>query len=239
MRIFLAGATGAVGRRLVALLLRAGHEVTGTTRSADKASRLEASGIRPAIVDVFDALALARAVAAAEPEIIIHQLTDLPREPDRALIEAASARNARLRSDGTRNLIDAALHAGARRCIAQSNAFLYAPGPEPHGETDPLDAGGPRARVVEGVLALEQLVTRTPGIEGIVLRYGRFYGPGTWNAEPAGRTPVHVDAAARAAELAITRGAPGIYNVAEDDGSVRIEKARRELGWDPEFRLQD
>ncbi len=88
------------------------------------------------------------------------------------------------------------------------------------------------------MLKLEQLVTRTAGIEGIVLRYGYFYGPGTWNARPPGRTSVHVDAAAKAAELAVTHGVTGIYNVAEDDGSVRIDKARRELGWNPEFRLQ-
>jgi|SRR5437667_10695831 len=238
MRIFLAGATGVIGRRLIVLLRRAGHEVTGSTRSADKAPQLEASGVRPAIVDVFDAGALERAVAAAEPEGIIHQLTDLPHEPDRALIAAAAARNARLRIEGTRNLIDAALHADVRRVVAQSIAFVYAPRPEPHGEADPLDETGPQETTVRGVLKLEQLVTRTAGIEGIVLRYGYFYGPGTWNARPPGRTSVHVDAAAKAAELAVTHGVTGIYNVAEDDGSVRIDKARRELGWNPEFRLQ-
>jgi nucleoside-diphosphate-sugar epimerase len=215
MRIFLAGATGVIGRRLIVLLRRAGHEVTGSTRSADKAPQLEASGVRPAIVDVFDAGALERAVAAAEPEGIIHQLTDLPHEPDRALIAAAAARNARLRIEGTRNLIDAALHADVRRVVAQSIAFVYAPGPEPHGEADPLDETGPQETTVRGVLKLEQLVTRTAGIEGIVLRYGYFYGPGTWNARPPGRTSVHVDAAAKAAELAVTHGVTGIYNVAE------------------------
>ncbi len=110
-----------IGRRLIVLLRRAGHEVTGSTRSADKAPQLEASGVRPAIVDVFDAGALERAVAAAEPEGIIHQLTDLPHEPDRALIAAAAARNARLRIEGTRNLIDAALHADVRRVVAQAS----------------------------------------------------------------------------------------------------------------------
>ncbi len=88
-----------------------------------------------------------------------------------------------------------------------------------------------------GVVALEQMVTQTPGLVGLVLRYGRLYGPGTWTVSPPDSMPLHVDAAAEAARLAIMRGAPGIYNVAEDDGAVAIDKARRELGFDPSFRL--
>jgi nucleoside-diphosphate-sugar epimerase len=237
MRVFLAGATGAIGRRLVPLLLRAGHEVVGTTRSAVEAETLEASGVTPAVLDVFDASAAERAVASAAPEVVIHQLTDLPQEPDPALIAAALERNARLRIEGTHNLIEAALSAGTRRFIAQSIAFAYAPGSQPHRETDPLDEAGPHAITVAGVLRLEQLVTGTAGIEGIVLRYGRLYGPGTWRKVRAARTSVHVDAAASAAQLAVIRGTPGIYNVAEDDGSVTIEQARTEFGWDPDFRI--
>jgi nucleoside-diphosphate-sugar epimerase len=237
MRVFLAGATGAIGRRLVPLLLRAGHEVVGTTRSAMKAEALKAAGVTPAVLDVFDAAAVKRAVDAAAPEVVIHQLTDLPQEPDPALIAAALERNARLRIEGTRNLIEAALSARSRRFIAQSIAFAYAPGSQPHRETDPLDEAGPQATTVKGVLRLEQLVTGTAGIDGIVLRYGRLYGPGTWRKARASQTSVHVDAAASAAQRAVTRGAPGIYNVAEDDGSVTIEQARAELGWDPDFRI--
>jgi len=87
------------------------------------------------------------------------------------------------------------------------------------------------------VAALESLTTATPGIDGIILRYGRLYGPGTWTPTPSGRTPVHVDAAAHAAFLAVSRGTAGVYNIADDDGSVSIAKARQELGWNPEFRL--
>src|ERR1700730_10032601 len=128
MRIFLAGASGAIGRRLMPLLLNAGHDVTGMTRSADAARELEAGGIRPAGVDVFDADALKRAVAAARPDVVMHQLTDLPRVlDDDAQLAAAYPRNARIRTEGTRNLVAAALAAEARRFIVQSVALHYAP----------------------------------------------------------------------------------------------------------------
>src|ERR1051326_2204584 len=139
MRIFLAGATGAIGRRLVPLLLGAGHEVTGTTRSAEKAEELTRSGVTPAVVDAFDPGAVERAVIAARPEIVIHQWTDLPKIFDEAALAAAYPRNARVRTEGTRNLIAAAQAASARRFIVQSIAFGYAPGGEPHSENDPLD----------------------------------------------------------------------------------------------------
>jgi nucleoside-diphosphate-sugar epimerase len=115
---------------------------------------------------------------------------------------------------------------------------MYAPGPEPRAETDALLPGGPDSSVsARGVYALEDAVTTTPGLDGVVLRYGRLYGPGTWTPVAQGRAPLHVDAAAHAALLAATRGAPGIYNIAEDDGAVTIDKAREELGFDPGFRL--
>jgi len=123
--------------------------------------------------------------------------------------------------------------AGARRVVAQSIAFVYAPGRTPHDEDDPL-VPGPSTN---GVRALESAVTGTDGIAGVVLRYGRFYGPGTWTPVPEGAAPLHVDAAAQAALLALDRGPAGVYNIAEDDGAVSIEKARRELGFDPAFRL--
>jgi len=239
MNIFVAGASGAIGRRLVPLLLAAGHSVTGTTRTAEKAVALKAQGARPAVVDVFDASALATAVVEARPDVIIHQLTDLPQTLDPAGLRDVLARNSRLRIEGTANLMAAALAAGTRRVVSQSIAFAYADGPEPHAETDPLASGEgdqPAAVTARGVRELEDLTLHTPGIDGLVLRYGRLYGPGTWNT-PNARAPLHVDAAALAALLAVSRGVPGIYNIAEDDGAVAIDKARQELSFDPAFRL--
>jgi nucleoside-diphosphate-sugar epimerase len=237
MRIFVAGATGAIGRRLVPMLVAAGHNVTGTTRTSARSTAIGDMGAVPAILDAFDRDAVLRAVAAAQPEIVIHQLTDLPQAFDAAALAAASAGNARLRKEGTRNLVDAALAAGVRRFIAQSIAFVYAPGPQPHGEDDPLDGSAAQATSVAGVRALEEAVTGTTGLAGIVLRYGRLYGPGTWRDTPGQPPAVHVDATAMAAVLAVTKGAPGIYNIADEDGAVAIDKARRELGFDPAFRI--
>jgi nucleoside-diphosphate-sugar epimerase len=238
MRVFLAGAAGAIGRRLVPLLLRAGHEVTGTTRSAATASELARAGVVPAVLDVFDAPALMMAVGAAKPAVIIHQLTDLPRQFDEARISASYAKNARIRTEGTRNLIAAAQAAAARRFIVQSIAFAYAGGGEPHPETDPLNLADPaRAVTVKGAVDMEQQVLSASGLDAIVLRYGLLYGPATWREASSGPKPaLHVDAAAHAALLAITRGAAGVYNIADDDGAVSIAKARAELGFDPRFR---
>ncbi|MGO8919519.1 MAG: NAD-dependent epimerase/dehydratase family protein [Stellaceae bacterium] len=236
--MLLAGATGAIGKRLAPLLLGAGYEVAGTTRSAAKAAALAAAGVSAIIVDVFDAAALARGLAGFRPEIVMHQLTDLPPGLDPARMAGAAARNARIRDEGTRHLVAAARDCGARRLIAQSIAWAYAPGPQPHGEDDPLDlaADGMRGVTVAGVAALERLALASPPLEGVVLRYGRLYGPGTGFDRPGGAAPLHVDAAAEAALLAIDRARPGIFNIAEADGSVATEKARRELGWDPGFR---
>ena len=238
-RIFLAGAAGAIGRRLAPLLRDAGHAVVGTTRSPAKAEMLRALGVEPVLVDVFDAVALSRAVAAAQPAIVIHQLTDLPKDLDPKLMGAAIPRNARIRDEGTRNLVNAAKAAGARRLVAQSIGWAYAPGPEPHPESDPLDAGaeGNRGITVRGVIALENLTLASRPLEGIVLRYGQLYGPGTHSAMPSKSAPVHVDAAAYAALLAIDRGRAGAYNVAQPNPHMATEKARAELGWDPDFRL--
>jgi len=239
VRIFVAGATGAIGRRLTPLLIAAGHTVSGTTRSADRARELKRNGVQPVVVDVFNKHALRDAVARVQPDVVIHQLTDLPQVFDPAHLAEMLQQNSRIRIEGTPNLIDAAQEAKVRRFIAQSIAFAYADGPEPHSEDDPigpLEGGEPRAITARGVHALEQAVLNAYGMEGIVLRYGRLYGPGTWAASPNGRAPLHVDAAANAALLAVKRGAPGIYNIAEDDGAVTTDKARRELGFDPAFR---
>jgi|SRR5215470_1488159 len=238
MRIFLAGATGAVGKRLVPLLRKAGHHVVGTTRSSAKGDALRAAGVEAVVVDVFDAPALARAVAAARPEVVIHQLTDLPPALDPGRMAEAGPRNARVRSEGTENLVRAALASGARRLVAQSIAWIYAPGQQPHTEGDRLDveAQGARAITVAGVVALERLTLSSPPLEGAVLRYGHLYGPGT-GAERAEAPSLHVDAAAAAALLAIEQAHAGIYNIAEPSGYLSIRKAERELGFDSSFRL--
>lgn len=236
MRIFLAGATGAVGRRLVPLLAAAGHTVLGTTRSPAKARELEEQGARPVVVDAFDRAGVAQAMLNAKPEAVIHQLTDLPQRlsgpPSEEILEA----NARVRIEGTRNLVDAAIAAGARRFVAQSIAWLYAKGREPHVEGDPLDtdAQGP---TIEGVLALEEMTLHSPLLQGVVLRYGQLYGPGTWNTAQNGPVPLHVDAAAQAALLAVASPHAGIFNVAEEKGYLSAERARRLLGWRADFRL--
>lgn len=238
MKIFVAGAAGVIGRRLVPLLRQAGHSVVGTTRSTGRAEALRQLGAEPAVVDVFDADALRRAVTKAAPDVIIHQLTDLPAAPGAPGFEESRAHNSRLRIDGTRNLMAAAKAAGVKRVIAQSVAFSYADAEGPRIETDTLAAApeGEPYSTAAGVRALEGAVTGTPGIDGIVLRYGYLYGPGTWN-EAAPRAPaIHVDAAAHAAMLAIGKGPPGIYNIAEDGPAVSSEKAKRELGFDAAFR---
>ena len=238
MRIFLAGATGVVGRRLAGLLRHAKHEVVGMTRNPAKTEMLRALGVTPIVVDVFDADALTQAVAAARPEGVIHQLTDLPSAPGTPGYPAAQQANRRLRIEGTRNLMQAAKMAGARRAVAQSIAFVYAPGEGAHAEEDPLDlaAEGVRQLTVQGIVALEREVLMTPGIDGVVLRYGYLYGPGSWYDVPPKPPSLHADAAAHAALLAVRKGA-GVYNIAEDDGAVSSAKAKRDLGFDPAFRM--
>jgi nucleoside-diphosphate-sugar epimerase len=175
------------------------------------------------------------AMTARRPDVVIHQVTNLALAPGEELGHTQLARNADVREIGTRNLVDAAVTAGARRLIAQSIAWLYLPGPEPHVEDETIvpadDHGMDRTR--RGVIELERLVTTEPRLDGVVLRYGRLYGPGTWHASPPKPPTVHVDAAARAAVLAVDRGEPGIYNVVDDGGPVSNEKARRLLGWRP------
>jgi nucleoside-diphosphate-sugar epimerase len=238
MNVFVAGATGVIGRPLVKLLASAGHQVTGTTRSQAKVADIEKLGGKGVVADAFDAEAVRRAVAAAKPEIVIHQLTDLPDVSDPSKMAEVREKNSRVRIEGTRNLMAAAKAAGARRVIAQSIAFIYAPGKKPYREDDPLDPSEAQRMTIAGVVALEDAVLKTPGIEGVVLRYGRLYGPGTWFDKPGSAGALTTDAAAHAAVLAMTKGQPGIYNIAEDDGEFSIEKARRELGFDPGYRMR-
>lgn len=235
MRIFLAGAGGVIGRQLTPLLVKAGHAVTGTTRAAGKADAIAALGATPVVVDVFDTQALRAAVAMATPDVVIHQLTDLAFAPGTPEYAEGLRRNARLRIEGTRNLAAAAQAIGVRRLIAQSIAFIYQPGPGQRVENDPLSDDPAMATTVEAVRVLEDTVLAMP--EGIVLRYGFLYGPGTWSPDKPLKPPaVHVDAAAQACVLALTKGKPGIYNIAEDDGYCSSEKAKRDLGFEAGFR---
>lgn len=212
--------------------------MTGTTRVPARGLELQAAGVTPAVVDVFDAAALLDAVLAARPDVIVHQLTDLPRGLPPERMAEAIERNARIRREGTANLVQAAVHARVARIVAQSIAWAYAASPAPVTEDSPLDAAatGLRSVTVGGVVALERLVTSTPEIAGLVLRYGRLYGPGTGADAPGEAPTVHVDAAASAAVQALTRWAAGAYNVVDDGSPISNLKARRELAWDPAFR---
>jgi nucleoside-diphosphate-sugar epimerase len=244
VRVFLAGATGVIGTPLVPRLLQRGHDVTAMTRSVLRASQLEAGGAHPVVCDVFDADGVRAAMGDAAPEAVVHQLTSLPPRLDWGDLHVFDANN-RLRTEGTRILVDAALAAGARRVVAQSVAFLYEPtGDRVKDEDAPLLTGAPPPMrgVVAAIVEHERLVTRTAGIDGLVLRYGLLYGPGTWYDKRgstsadiiAGRVPLvegatglyswlHVDDAAAAAVAAIERGAPGIYNVVDDEPAPQPE----------------
>jgi nucleoside-diphosphate-sugar epimerase len=229
--IFIAGASGVIGKPLCRLLVADGWTVTGSTRVPDKADELRALGVTPAVVDVFNLEALVDAVATAAPEVVIHELTDLPDVADPVSMAAARERNNRIRDEGTRNLISASITAGASRMIAQSISFAYAMGPKPYTETSPIDPA------MIGVISLEQQVLKNAAFVGLVLRYGRLYGPGTWASSPPKDGPLHIDDAADATRRAVSRGTAGIYNVAEEDGFVSSARAREELGWKPGFRL--
>ena len=234
MRVFVAGATGAIGRPLVSQLVAAGHEVTGMTRFPERAEGVRAAGAEAVVCDVFDADGVRGAIAEARPEAVVHQLTDLPADYDTNPARLARGTN-RLRREGTRVLLDAAQAAGARRFVAQSLAFVYAPDGEWVKDEEAPLASAPEG-VVVSVRALEQAVLEAPALEGIVLRYGQFYGPGTWYAADGSiaervrrrRFPIvgrgegrfsfiHVEDAAAATVAAIERGRPGVYNVCDDE----------------------
>ncbi|QGZ66750.1 NAD(P)H-binding protein [Paraburkholderia acidisoli] len=238
--IWLAGAAGAIGTALVPLLIDAGYAVFGSTRKPERARALEAAGVTPVIVDVFDADALRAALVRVAPRAVIHQLTDLPFALDAAKMAQATAANARLRDEGTRHLVAAAVAAGSARLIAQSIAWAYRDTPaKPYDETQPLDveAEGARGISVRGVASLERQTLHTPALAGTVLRYGQIWGPRTGFDAPVGASPVHVEAAAFAAFYALERGASGAFNIADDHADADNAKAKRELGWSPALRL--
>jgi nucleoside-diphosphate-sugar epimerase len=239
-RIFLAGASGVIGRRLTPLLVDAGYQVVGMGRSLARAAELKALGADYVAVDVFDADAVAQAIGAVRPDIVIHQLTDLPPRLDPSLMGEAVLRNARIREEGTRNLVTAARAAGVRKLIAQSIAWAYAPGALPYVEESPLDLGaqGNRAVTVKGVVVLESLILNSPPLEGVVLRYGNLYGPDTGREGPEGPSPLHVDAAAYAALCAVEHWRPGIFNIAEPQSEAAARKVIEMLHWRSDFRLE-
>lgn len=163
-KVLVAGATGAIGMPLVRQLVDAGWRVFGSTRDPQRAETLRRAGVEPVVVDVFDTPALNGALESVRPDVVVHQLTDLPTVRTPEALSAAIQRNARLRREGTRNLVQATLASGCRRMVAQSIAWAYGPGPLPHAETDPLDtsATGDRAVTVHAVLELESLVLNSP-----------------------------------------------------------------------------
>jgi nucleoside-diphosphate-sugar epimerase len=240
MRIFVAGATGVLGRRLVPLLIDRGHQVTAMTRRPAKADGLRAAGADPVVADALDREAVLAAVTAARPEVVVHELSDLAGMRDFRKVKQGFAVTNRLRTEGTDHLLAAARAAGVRRFVAQSFAgwpFARTGGPV-KSEDDPLDPDPPAAMrpTLDAIRYVEAAVLGAPGLEGVVLRYGGFYGPGTSGGEGGfmledlrrRRFPlvgagtgvwsfVHIDDAAAATAAAVERGAPGIYQIVDDD----------------------
>jgi nucleoside-diphosphate-sugar epimerase len=263
MKILVAGATGAVGRRLVPLLVAGGHRVIATTRTPDKVNRLRSEGAEPVVMDGLDSESVMKTVVASRPDVIVHQMTALASMRSLKQFDDEFALTNRLRTEGTSHLLAAAEAAGTRKFVAQS--FSGWPNQRQGGrvktEADPLDSDPPAAmaRTLDAIQALEHMVVNAAGLNGIVLRYGSLYGPGTSIASEGeivelirGRkfplvgngagvwSFIHVDDAARATQLAIERGASGVYNIVDDDPAEVAEwlpDLARAVGAKPPFRL--
>ena len=240
MRILVAGATGAFGSRLSRLLVEHGHDVVGTTRSRGRTGMIRATGADAAVMDGLDGESVRRAVVAARPDVVVHEMTALSSFTDIRKFDEAFATTNRLRTEGTDHLLAAAHAAGVDRFVAQSYAgHPYARvGGWVKTEEDPLDPDPPAQlrRTIEAIAYLERRVLEAEGVDGIALRYGSFYGPGT-SMGPGGaiieavlrrRFPivgagtavysfVHVDDAAEATLAAIERGRREVYNIVDDD----------------------
>jgi nucleoside-diphosphate-sugar epimerase len=247
MRVFVAGATGAIGRPLLPKLVAAGHEVIGMTRREERVEEIRAVGATPAVCNVFRMDDLHKALREAEPEVVVHLLTALPSRIDYRAKEDPLGPTNRLRSEGTRNLLGAARAAGARRIVAESVAFFYAPkGEWVKDEDAPLNLAAPGSfgAAAAALADLERQVGEAEGIEGVVLRYGWLYGPGTFFDRDGSQTEdalrrrlpvvgrgdgrfsfVHVEDAAGATVAAVERGAPGPYNVVDDEPAPMREWA--------------
>jgi nucleoside-diphosphate-sugar epimerase len=246
MKMFVAGATGAVGKGLVPLLVANGHDVVGTTRSPGKVVALRALGAEPVVLDVLDAAAVGRAVSEAAPDVVVHQATALSDLGSLRNLDKAFTETNRLRTAGTDNLLAAAKAVGAKKFVAQSFAgWPYAKdGPWVKDESAPLDPSPPATAVqsMAAIRHLEAAVDGADGIEGIVLRYGGFYGPGTSLSEGGAhlepirkrRFPIvgsgagiwsfiHIDDVAGATLAAIERGRRGVYNIVDDEPAPAAE----------------
>ena len=243
-RIFIAGATGQIGRRLTPALVENGDEVFGLARSDASAQQVEEMGATAVRGDALDRDQVLAAVEQARPEIVVHQLTAIPSRINPRKFGQAFEQTGRLRREGTRNLVEAAEQNDVRRVVAQSIAFAYRPdGPEVVDESAPLDteADGAWGDIIRAVAALEEAVLGGTGFEGVVLRYGMFYGPGTAYApggqyaefvrkrqlpivgDGSARQPfIHIDDAASATVAALERGS-GVYNVTDDDPARQRE----------------
>jgi nucleoside-diphosphate-sugar epimerase len=240
MRVFVAGATGAIGTQLVPRLVAAGHEVHGMTRSESKQAMLSELGAVPVVADALDPDQVAEAVGRARPDVIVHQLTAIPASLDLRHVNRDFAPTNRLRTEGTDYLLSAGRAVGVRRFVAQSNgAFPYArTGGPVKSEEDPLDTTPPRGMGESwaAIRHLEEAVLGADWTEGIVLRYGGFYGPGTALEEGAEQVElvrrrkfplvgdgggvwsfIHIADAAEATVAAVERGSRGVYNVVDDD----------------------
>jgi nucleoside-diphosphate-sugar epimerase len=237
MKVLVAGATGVIGRPLVRRLVAAGHRVAGTTSKPENSAPVEAAGATPIVCDALDPEAVKAAVRDFAPEVVISELTRLPRDYNLRKIDYGPTNRAR--AEGGHNLIEAARTAGVRRFITQSVAFIYAPEGEmiKDEEARPwTDAPDPFRSGVGPTLEHEREATHTAGLEGVVLRYGQFYGPGTYYASDGNiakevrrrRFPIvgrgdgmfsfiHTDDAASATVASLQRGAPGIYNIVDDE----------------------
>ena len=245
MKVFLAGATGAIGKQLVPQLVEAGHQVTAMTRSKEKLGMLNELGAEAIVCDVFDAGRLGSVMARAEPDAVINQLTDLPQSLNPRKLKEYYAANNRVRREGTANVLDAVRGAGIRRLLVQGAAYWYAPtGGLVKTEVAPLylDAPPPVGSAVETIKSVEEAVLTADGIGGLVLRYGVLYGPGTWYAKDGDvgrqvrkwRYPIigdgqgtysfiHVDDAASATVVALGLVRPGVYNVVDDEPATAAE----------------
>lgn len=244
MKVFIAGGTGAIGRPLTAQLLAKGHTITILTRSAEKARALSEQGIEPAIADVFDPDAVTKVIRKAQPEVVIEQLTALPRTYTREALAATGPLNNRLRTEGGANVLAAAAAAGVQRYLRQSIAFWAVPGPGLANEETPLafDASPAVAADARLVTEIEHRLLSQPNIEGIAMRYGFFYGPGTWFRPDGdvgeqvrqGQFPIigngegvaswlHIEDAATATVTAAEQGNRGIYLIADDQPLRRRE----------------
>jgi nucleoside-diphosphate-sugar epimerase len=263
MKVFVAGASGAIGTRLVPALVDNGHEVVGTTRTPAKTERLRQLGAEPVVVDALDGVAVKDAVAEAAPDAVVHELTSIPDAIDPRKLDSQFAGTNRLRTEGTDHLLEAARAAGVRRFVAQSFAtWVYARTGDPiKDESDPVETDPPASvrRTLAAILYVERAVLEATDLEGIALRYGGFYGPGTSFGEGAPlldlvrkrRLPIvgggggvwsfiHIDDAAAATVAAIERGKPGIYNVTDDEPapvSMWLPELAAALGAPPPRRV--